>query len=503
MLTAPALGAECGGEGQASCTIAKATLVSNKPGQCPGGAFFDPIDGGTCWRCPDGMARTVFHVKSGDACERPLHEAFAKATRHGRATGLLRTDCQRGQFWDPNGDCWSCPGGYRRTAHPVTAERACARTVPPQRAAAQFAASLACPQGSFFDLVDGGTCWKCPEGYGRGAAHVKAGDACAATVLAGVGRIFGSCDAGLVNAAGTCQRRGACGALGERPCLLVERVPSCNGGLAEDFVANRCVRADLKADICKATVGAVGAGKAVAGLFDAARATQERTEAQRNRLRQGPQSSPLLQQVAQALAPHTRMVPELQRVTSLLQSQRGPIAALFTPETFCTLPRAEFDRRLQALGAMPNLPRRTSSAVDWFVRPAHAADDAHFYLGYQVAFSAAAVIGVDVSLLWVTDFRGNGGRYLAVGPQLVTNATIGVTPIGLQFFPKVDLASFTGWGFGGAISGGPPSKVVSAGLDVSFDDKFVFQGFGLSAGIGLGAIPGDLAVSAVHAWKLD
>jgi hypothetical protein len=233
--------ADCGGDGQRPCTVAAAQFVGKKASACPQGAFFDPIDGGTCWRCPSGSRRTVFHVKSKDACEVPAHEDFESATRHGRGKGVLRTDCARGQFWDPNGYCWSCPSGYRRTAHPVTSDKACADTVGASRKHAQAAGSLACPQGSFFDLIDGGTCWSCPGGYSRTASHVKAGDACAAAPLAGLGAGFGACNQGYVNIGGTCSRHGQCGASGQRPCLLGERTPSCIANLREDFKRNVCV----------------------------------------------------------------------------------------------------------------------------------------------------------------------------------------------------------------------------------------------------------------------
>jgi hypothetical protein len=232
--------AQCGKEGERPCTVAAAKFEGRKPAQCPSGAFFDPIDGGTCWRCPSGAKRTVLHVKSADACEQPAHQKFSGATRHGRGTGLARTDCPRGQFWDPNGYCWSCPGGYGRTAHAVTSGSACAAAVRASRSHALAAGSLACPQGSFFDLVDGGTCWSCPQGYSRTASHVKAGDACATTLLAGVGTAFGTCDAGHTNLGGACSRIGNCGASGQRPCLLGERTPSCNANLKENFKRNVC-----------------------------------------------------------------------------------------------------------------------------------------------------------------------------------------------------------------------------------------------------------------------
>lgn len=39
-----------------------------------------------------------------------LGEFFAPATLHGRATGdVLKTNCPSGQFWDPDGNCYSCP----------------------------------------------------------------------------------------------------------------------------------------------------------------------------------------------------------------------------------------------------------------------------------------------------------------------------------------------------------------------------------------------------------
>jgi hypothetical protein len=241
-LFSPAAGAaNCGGDGQRPCTVAPSQFAGKKPSQCPTGAFFDLIDGGSCWRCPAGSRRTVFHVKSKDACEVPAHEKFSSASRHGRGKGLLRTDCARGQFFDPNGYCWSCPSGYRRTAHPVTSGRACAATVRAGRSHASAAGSLACPQGSFFDLIDGGTCWRCPSGYSRTLSHVKAGDACAAAPLAGLGAAFGACNQGHVNIGGACSRIGQCGASGQRPCLLGERIPSCNANLREDFKRNVCV----------------------------------------------------------------------------------------------------------------------------------------------------------------------------------------------------------------------------------------------------------------------
>jgi hypothetical protein len=55
-----------------------------------------------------------------------LGERFVKATRHAAASGaVLKVECPAGQFWDPDGYCYSCPKDYSRTLFPVTHERAC------------------------------------------------------------------------------------------------------------------------------------------------------------------------------------------------------------------------------------------------------------------------------------------------------------------------------------------------------------------------------------------
>ncbi|MFQ5593148.1 MAG: membrane dipeptidase [Anaerolineae bacterium] len=233
----------CGAEGQAPCTVSPAIFRGRKPSQCPANQRFDLIDGGTCWSCPSGYEHTVFPVDGAAACERPASTDYRSASRHGRGTGLIGTDCPSGQFWDPNGYCYSCPSGYSRTGEPVTGSKACSRPVPASYARATLQASLSCPSGSdFYPLVDGGTCWNCPSGFSRTLSSVKADDACAAAPFAGIGTEFGVCDPGLINIRGVCLPRGKCGGENQRPCLLDERTPSCNPGLVEDFNTNRCVR---------------------------------------------------------------------------------------------------------------------------------------------------------------------------------------------------------------------------------------------------------------------
>jgi hypothetical protein len=152
--------------------------ATRHPDPCPQGSVGD-IKTKTCWSCPAGYSRSRFPADGGNACERKATTLHQKGTRHGQGTGLLRTDCPRGQFWDPNGYCWSCPSGYTRTVAPVTDGRACAREV-----AASYARAMnvggpgyGCPAGAFVDLGTG-ACWSCPKNWHRTINPIGSAHAC-------------------------------------------------------------------------------------------------------------------------------------------------------------------------------------------------------------------------------------------------------------------------------------------------------------------------------------
>ena len=144
---------------------------------CPDGQFFDPIDGGTCWSCPNGYERTLFFgVDTDRACERPAEEVFAAAIDNGPS------GCGPGQFPD-SGACWSCPNGYQRTLFfGVSTDHACERGPRTLRAAPDSIlppppAFGSCPAGYTFDFF-GQACFRCPAGYVRTILALRSGDAC-------------------------------------------------------------------------------------------------------------------------------------------------------------------------------------------------------------------------------------------------------------------------------------------------------------------------------------
>src|ERR1044072_1425254 len=198
---------DCGQEGKAPCAWSEARFVGKQQsGLCATGQFFDLIEGGTCWTCPAGTARTVFAVNTDKACEKVAGTDFKRVNEHDKGTGWFGTDCPGGQFWDiVDGKCHSCPSGYSMQV---------------------------------FEHVH--------SEY----KHIGGG-----TGLVG-------CNDGLVSIRGTCLRAGACGKAGQRPCTLGERwlaarqpfpppaaqtvipppyLASCDPELKEDFKQNLCL----------------------------------------------------------------------------------------------------------------------------------------------------------------------------------------------------------------------------------------------------------------------
>ncbi|MBL4631679.1 MAG: HYR domain-containing protein [Paraglaciecola sp.] len=90
--------------------------------------------------------------------------------------------CPEGTFADVGRwGCYTCPDGFDRGIAAVDSDRACTRektTDPLERFVSAKQVGTACPEGSFFDPVREGECFSCPSGYIRSAAHIDWPDAC-------------------------------------------------------------------------------------------------------------------------------------------------------------------------------------------------------------------------------------------------------------------------------------------------------------------------------------
>ncbi len=462
----------------AATTYAKAQKIGKAHGPGCGNNGFSDITG-KCWTCPTGYSHhnILIPPTNAKACKKPGTRTNRKGTEVGKSVLGI---CKKGWVSLNNGRCYTCPSGYKHDVSKFgTVSGVCYKPSSDRYAKATASGgSLVCSKG-FFSPQQGGTCWTCPS------------NAPTRTPLT------------PVTAANACQSA-ACGGAGERPCQITERILPCESGLFPDYFHNQCVKVSLQAEACKATVAALKAGKSVAGFANMIAASKSRTEEKREQVKSGSNRDALMSSITTQIERYKAMVPELNRVMALMKSKKSQLEALFDSDSFCILSNAEQEKRIAALGLKPGFMTQASLPDGgFFFRSAHAGSDDHFYMGYQVGVSGSVGLGLDISLIFVTDFRGNGGKFIAVGPQLVSNVAVDASPIGLQFFPKVNLDDFKGWGWGIGISGGPPSKIVSAGIDVSYDETFkVFQGFGLNGAIGVGVIPGDIGVSATHAWQM-
>ena len=84
---------------------------------CPEGAF--PDLNGSCYTCPDGFSRTINAVTGSQACFR--NESLVSATK------MASLSCPAGELFDfiDGGTCWSCPVNSVRSVYGVKTNQAC------------------------------------------------------------------------------------------------------------------------------------------------------------------------------------------------------------------------------------------------------------------------------------------------------------------------------------------------------------------------------------------
>ena len=414
---------------------------------------------------------------------------FATATYAGKAHGPT---CHNG-FTDPLGKCWVCPSGYKHSSilRSPRNDKVCEKKGKTDQETGIVVGKARiglCKKGWL--STNNGKCYVCPKGYkhniakfgtSKGVCYKKT------KTLYSSAKRHGSlvCNTGHFSLAkgGSCW---TCPSYAPHRTLKKPDSPEactsrCEKGQIRNLVTNQCVTINLREGACKALVTALNKGElppALKSISDVLK-SKSRKKSKTN-------LGNLLNGIGNDMRPYQSKVAEIKRIHQQMKNQKAQVMSLFSPDVFCSATKAR--AKLTALNLKPSFMKASSK-------------EDHFYMAYSLSFSLAAVGGLQGGYVLATDYHGHTGAYVYLGPQVVSNASIS-DAIGVQFFPKVQLADFDGWGYDIGVSGGPPSKIVGAGADVAFDNKFKFQGFGVSGSIGLGAIPGDVGISATHAWKM-
>lgn len=133
-------------------------LVNTDVMGCPAGAFWDPRNFGECWTC-DGASRTVAPVTADIACETRGEAAQSAGIRQ---TSQMAT-CPKGTWHDiAAGECLSCPSTHKNIAG--TCVRVTGGDVRGASTHHRKTILQKCGGGTFAG-IDPTRCYTCPKGY--------------------------------------------------------------------------------------------------------------------------------------------------------------------------------------------------------------------------------------------------------------------------------------------------------------------------------------------------
>jgi len=412
----------CGSPTDAAAEFASATPKGGAG--CPAGTFLD-VGRGQCWSCPNTWDRFAFSaVDSDNACWRWPYLEHKRAKKHGAASLL---SCPKGQFWDPDGSCYSCRGGFIRGVAPVTSDQACSRAVAARYTKAKRHKDIGCPTETFLD-IGRGDCWSCPANWYRTAlSPVDSARACTNSVT----NILAADTTAMCNQAIAAFAEGEKGAA---------RLMSTIGPVIEPVLTP------------------VNAGLSLLS-------SQIKAPAELDRL---------IETLGESL--RSDVVDEVQRLSDQMRNtdtRSGLKRLLLNPKVMCQGAFAEVDPELKDLGLSPKAATRST------------------YVAFTIAESLLSPDGrgFGIVLTLATNFVGGGGVYFSVGPTMVSpGAGKGIeVSLGAHIFPDADVGEFEkmgslgaelSLGAGEALSqllkkAGRSSVVMTGSFSVSFDPELL------------------------------
>ena len=487
---------QCGGVGQPTCELSRAWYLGKVKRSKPSHrAFFDPRKGGEWWECPsDRPQRTLNKVTGPRACATKK----IAGKKHSRAKFLGKTKNKK-------------------------------------------------PEGAFADIRKGGEYWKCPAGFWRNLNAVT--DKAACTVNVGQ-----NCDSGNIAIAGAlfkgeditkyqCYKKRECGGRKQRPCQLTERIPSCNSGLAEDFINNSCVNPALRdclfwtsifrlADKVERDISKVE--KELLKLLNDFRKSVFGSHGKKLSKEQAEKIDSAIDKVFSANASYSAdeilagaqflsvLMPEFKKIEAAIKRNKKKIKAFMLNSDKCFM--SEKDRMHEfgvLLGFVPSTGKIKKASLDmspWWhpfaIKAANAANTTTNNIYFNIGISMSgnySIVGGTIALYSSTNFANETGKYFAIGPELTTStdeefgASFGFS---VGFMVGDDISSNEGWGSGVGISGSLGSSEITAGIEIGLndflkDEKIEVQGLNLILGAETGE-GGSVSGSAsyTYSWKL-
>lgn len=442
------------GHTPAEAAYSKATLHGKSSG-CPAGSFFDPRNGGECWSCPGGYNRTAYAVTDAKACAYPAREDLKPAAYHKKA------GCHESRaFFDPRGggECWRCPGGYNRTAYAVTSDKACSKAtgfLQESLRKAEYLHKSGCASGQFLDPRGGGECWSCPGGHNRTAYAVTDQRACSKRIPEVLARAAYKskflCPSGQFldpRNGGECW---SCPASWHRTTAAVTGPRACTNQVANMLVVDT-------AAMCTLVVSALREGttgfQRVMSTFQAAidpvmRPVASFVDSLGSSIKSPVQLDQMMDRMAAGLRPYGGIIDEMQSLQNRVNAAGPQLQGfLLDPNMICNATNAQRDQRLIALGLRPNLRVRSSGLLEDFFAGKAYAAAKTAYAAYSISFSVTSPQGASL----VTGFSVVTNFAGSGGVYWSIGYPVGAAgvsvSVGAQIFPYSDISEFEGGGAG-------------------------------------------------------
>lgn len=465
LAAALAVPAQAGGYGKAK-KIGKAHAPS-----CDGGFF---SANGKCWKCPGGYKHVVWRP-AGDA--KSCKKAGKTKTRKGKYVGKASLSptkgvyCKKGRYSVASNRCYTCPKGWKNRSWKKGSDgKFCYRKSRDKYTkAVRQKGDIMCDKG-MFALADGGNCWQCPKSHPiRTAWGMTSKKAC---------------------------RTENCGGGNEPICSILKGDKLCKRGLTPNYAIGECVDLGVKEAACKASIATLRGGvKAMGAVLGTFKEVVKKTDSAHVDF------DALFQTLIKNIDKR-REYAAVSRVAEAALAKSDALSGLFDPDRICKKGAAHLDARLvEILGFNPSraLNKKKARLFDANPMVSTAFAATRDYWAFSLGVAAHKAIGGAFALSYVTDFGGHGGTFISIGPEIATNIDVGGS-VGVQFFNDSRLADFAGWGWDGGGSGGP---AVSGGIDLSLSGDFKMQGWGVSAGLGIGVLPVDVSFGGTQTWRLD